>query len=586
MAESLEGRQLLTVPSFGWTLNTAGVKPVVWLDGGTWGVSNASAFNAENLNNASGFFAAGKGLDGSSRNTYGPSTGMPADGNYEFTMPASAFTSGSATDVQGIDFFVAGDFNHDRDVGFADLVIYSQNHNLSGSKSFATGDADGDGDTDTDDYAILTARYGAHLAPAPSYEGEVTVSAEPVQTDGTTPLTINWGTISDATVQASDPSNASKTVAGYTIYRSTDSMTFTQIADVSRITSSEPSVYGYTDPTPVDGTKYWYRIRPFYEVTQPDGSSGFQHLPTTNKAWRVSAIVAPDFVDATIGDDQMFISWNDTSANETGYTIDVNYESDLSAGTLNLTAPANATSVSVDLSSLGSSSGFLFEVVVKAVQTDLGIESAPAIVTPTELASASNFTTDLSRRVPIEPSDTSYLYDIGTSHAFQTIEVADADVVAPWNSHLAAGTYELDAYGRVAIPTNPSSPFFPTRSTVLIGIAQDMAVVIANFEEAATQPSGSPWKPKDNDRNPFDPNPGDGLDGSGYIIPPGLAESLPNFPSGETIVVSVPDGLDIPVAPDGHIVHIPAGSNILILHQEDTDFRIIIGIVTPTPPPG
>ena len=472
----LEARRLFASPTFGWTLDKPAANPVVHVDATGTDLADPSTFNAENLNLPAGSFNTAKGVDAAGRATFGPAAGAPADGNYEFTLPGSAFSPGGP-DVSATDFFVNADFNHDRVVDFGDLVIFSQNSQGTG-KSFSQGDADGDGDVDTDDQALLNARYNTRLAPAPTYEGEVTASSLAVQPDGSTPLVVNWETISDATVQASDPSNANKTVAGYTVYRSTDSTTFEPLADVMRITTDEPSVYGYTDSTPVDGTKYWYRIRPFYEVTQPDGSSGFQHLPTTNKAWRISALQGPSSVDATLGTDQLFISWRDNSQAESGFLLEQqdNYGIWNTLGQI----PANVTSFAIDASFVGANADISNAVRVRAIAAGQGIDSVSIETLPTNLGSNVNVDPVFSRRInTLAEDDTEITYDLGIAHAFETVVVSDAD--GPGTSTLLAGTYHADLHGIVHILVLPNvRSLVPIKSTILIG-GLDEGVIVTDF---------------------------------------------------------------------------------------------------------
>ena len=92
-----------------------------------------------------------------------------ADGNYRATLAA-----GSVADAAGnalaaklsFDFFVlAGDANHDRTVGFADLVAVAQNYGATGGATFDKGDFNYDGRVDFADLVTVAQRYGTSLLP-------------------------------------------------------------------------------------------------------------------------------------------------------------------------------------------------------------------------------------------------------------------------------------------------------------------------------------------------------------------------------------------------------------------------------------
>src|SRR5205085_501492 len=66
------------------------------------------------------------------------------DGNYRATLPAGSVSDAAGNPLasaQLLDFFVfAGDADHNRSIGFADLVAVAQNYGKSGNATFGSGD--------------------------------------------------------------------------------------------------------------------------------------------------------------------------------------------------------------------------------------------------------------------------------------------------------------------------------------------------------------------------------------------------------------------------------------------------------------
>ena len=104
------------------------------------------------------------------------------DGNYTATLlapgindPAGSLLDGNADGTEGdayvFPFFVlAGDANHDRNIGFADLVAIAQNYGKIGGATAANGDSNRDGNVDFADLVVVAQKYGTSLAapvPAP-----------------------------------------------------------------------------------------------------------------------------------------------------------------------------------------------------------------------------------------------------------------------------------------------------------------------------------------------------------------------------------------------------------------------------------
>lgn len=104
-----------------------------------------------------------------------------ADGNYRATLAAGSVADAAGNGLASastLEFFVlAGDANRDRTVGFADLVILSQNFNLAG-KTFSQGNFDYsvDGAVNFHDLVLLVQRYGSLVAQAVAIVAPVTAA--------------------------------------------------------------------------------------------------------------------------------------------------------------------------------------------------------------------------------------------------------------------------------------------------------------------------------------------------------------------------------------------------------------------------
>jgi hypothetical protein len=95
--------------------------------------------------------------------------GALPDGDYRASIAGGAVTdaSGNPLAAFGLEFFVlAADANHDRTVGFTDLVALAQNYNGS-NKTFVEGDYNYDTVVNFQDLVLLAQRYNTTLAPPP-----------------------------------------------------------------------------------------------------------------------------------------------------------------------------------------------------------------------------------------------------------------------------------------------------------------------------------------------------------------------------------------------------------------------------------
>lgn len=401
--ESLERRTLLAGnPTMAWELDRPAQKPMVGLDpdGLTWATDGWKQFRGINLttpdaveliDHSSGVYQGRRQIGTSDYTT-------PSDGNYEFRLPGSAFSPALPDELVTTDFFVAADFNRDRVVDFDDMLILAANYEEAHAGStyentYLDGDSNGDGLVDFNDMLAMANRYNRRLSPAPAYAGQVEANsdgliADASQADGTrTPLTIMFKSIDDVIDDPDTVNNETATITGYSVFRSLDSVDFEKIGDVPRNGAQDD--YTYTDNTAVDGAKYWYRIRPYFHVPLPDGSPGVQHLPTTNKVWKVAALGgASGLVAQQVSNTILKLKWTDGTQHEAGYRI----YTVTSDGTriLRQTLPANATTATI--SGLDAGTSYRFSVVAF---TD-GIESMPAMLdaspsfaaTPTTTADA------------------------------------------------------------------------------------------------------------------------------------------------------------------------------------------------------
>jgi hypothetical protein len=97
--------------------------------------------------------------------------GALPDGNYGATLTAAGITDTSghplAADYTFDFYFLNGDANRDRSVGFADLVAVAQNYGATSGVNFAKGDFTYDGKVDFADLVIVAQKYGTSL-PLPA----------------------------------------------------------------------------------------------------------------------------------------------------------------------------------------------------------------------------------------------------------------------------------------------------------------------------------------------------------------------------------------------------------------------------------
>lgn len=330
--QSLEARLVLSDPSIYWIVDEIAAAPTVIVNPDTASFStqplNFRGLNLMSSGTPNALSVELAMINGSRR--FGATTTMPPEGNYELTASKGGFTPSPANDPFFRAFFLNGDLDRNRVVDSADFDVVQQNYGMT-AMAFSDGDFNADGNVDFNDLALLSQRMNVRLSAAPVYPGEVTVDSLPIEPDGDTPLRVNFAKMTD------------ERITGYRIYRSTDSVDFDPIGSVARVTgSNEPSIYTFTDDTPLDGTKYWYRIRPYFPLTLPDGSQGVQHLPTTNKAWRITPLPAPQDFTVSLSGTTVSLDWTDHSTSETRFEIQRARNSTFTNGVTTINTAANA----------------------------------------------------------------------------------------------------------------------------------------------------------------------------------------------------------------------------------------------------
>jgi hypothetical protein len=130
---------------------------------------------------------------------------------------------------------------------------------------------------------------------------------------------------------------------GYRIYRSTDGTNFTQVAQLVNPVLL-PGGFFWNDTNLSHGTKYWYRIRPFFD----DPVYGRMNGHTTEKVWSCTVLPgAADVAVQPISGSSARVSWVDQSDTETGFEVR-RYDPDSGQWSLLTTVGAGVTDVVVN----------------------------------------------------------------------------------------------------------------------------------------------------------------------------------------------------------------------------------------------
>lgn len=235
-------------------------------------------------------------------------SGILPNGNYEILVRGDAVKNAAGqtiADAQHPDFegaastfFLRGDFNRDRRIGFDDLLILAQNYGQP-NRTHAQGDTNFDGLTDFSDLLYLTQRYQTGLPEPLSGPNQLSASTAQV-VDPTSEIFLEW----------TPPENMSEPVLGYRLWRSDDGgATFSELE-----VNLGPNDTTYIDDDGLqEGTRYVYRIRPFSV-----SSLGV----TTNRAAVATTLQAPSQLTVTsVGSTTVVLGWIDNSDTEEKYNV-------------------------------------------------------------------------------------------------------------------------------------------------------------------------------------------------------------------------------------------------------------------------
>jgi hypothetical protein len=258
-------------------------------------------------------------------------------GNYEFTILASDVSPALVYDTTHQNHFSAADFNRDRRIDFADLVIHARNSGQTG-RTWSQGDANFDGTVDYDDAVIIARGFNSTLPAPPDFSTTLTVNAEPQPANSSlTPIRVKW-----TTEQFRKETTAGSVVypTTYRVYRRTAAVggAFTQVSLENTSFIVNRGGRDWIDNSVQDGTKYDYRVRPVYA----DGTMG-----SGSQVRSATAVMKPvsDVEIAKVSADTWHVSWINQSATANMREIQISESGDFSDTTtivLSGTAPVGS----------------------------------------------------------------------------------------------------------------------------------------------------------------------------------------------------------------------------------------------------
>ena len=261
--------------------------------------------------------------------------------------------------------WVLGDLNNDGAVSNQDISLFLEL--LNGAPPAGTGPAYGDMNRDgvvnnqdiSPFIAALTSIYSTRMPDPLAAPGQIVTWAL-----SSTSIRINWTPPLDGTPD------------GYRIYRSIDGTNFVEIAELES-PEEQPGGFFWDDTGLEHGTKYWYRIRPFFD----DPDLGRMNGHTTEKVW--SCTVLPGVADVAvqpIDGSSARVSWVDQSDTETGFEV---RRYDPASGQWSLLDTVGAGVTEVVLNSLPPNATLYLSVRSINVEThSASSEIAPTITPP------------------------------------------------------------------------------------------------------------------------------------------------------------------------------------------------------------
>jgi hypothetical protein len=258
-------------------------------------------------------------------------------GNYDVRLDAHAagkIAGDGFADAELKTFFLAGDANRDRKVDLADFGILRAHFGDQGV-THSQGDLNYDGTVNLADHGILRANFGTTLLTPPPNDahiialnnghdaitvtrgvsatigtintlpggfGESGTAGGPVGTSGSGGTGGSSGTSAGSGTLGSTPDQ-------WIIYRSP-----TGGNDYRYAASIPGNQFSWTDHYVDEGTRYWYRMRPWTEA------EGLGH--TTREQYAVTTLQPPTQVrSSAINDTEVTVEWNPAAHNTTGYRI-------------------------------------------------------------------------------------------------------------------------------------------------------------------------------------------------------------------------------------------------------------------------
>jgi hypothetical protein len=301
--------------------------------------------------------------------TLGSPAGVLSDGHYDAVIEDDLIGQPISEASEHRFGFYRGDIDGDLYVGFSDLLILAQNYGPTPA-SYAQGDLDYDGVVGFSDLLILSQKYNTSLTRIPIDANSLSVGSATASSG-----VLNWTVPIDPATEL-----PSTTFTGFRIWRSTDGTDFgtapiSNDADPALQYIPAQGIYTWTDTGLQDGTKYWYRVRPYNTNASNGAPLGNWH--TTNKTSLVTVLPGPtNLVARAAGPTMLDLSWRDNSRFGTEFQILRSTDGGASF------AAVGTTTVSFFRDTGGApSSSYLYRVVVKNAVTASGFVGTTSVTT-------------------------------------------------------------------------------------------------------------------------------------------------------------------------------------------------------------